>query len=214
MTGAHVSDAERRAAAVADRIGRAQAVGGQLSLIADDGPAPEKVEAKPAGPGRPKGAKNKSGSELRKWLAARGMRMPEQTLAGLAMLDTRGDVFLAAMERAEQVAAWAFGDSGGSSAQRLAIFMEILKQARAAADALAPYGLAKMSADVNVDARTVVLNLPEASGPAPSAPGMRTVGAGRTAPPPFPGEIQQNQGVSEEVADQSDGSQSDDGEKA
>lgn len=201
---------QREAREAAERIGLAREVGAQLSFLqpieAPAQPAPP-APAK-AGPGRPKGSTNKAKSELRGWLAAKGYRMPEAQLAQLALLDASGDLFEAAMARAEQLVAWSGGLPKGMS--RLGLAMEILRLAKGAAEAMMPYGLAKLTPDQVQNVAAVKIVMPGGD----ARPAMQGGSGGRWAPPPLEGEILQDQEVSGDAAERSDGAQSDDEGKA
>lgn len=207
MSGSNLGQSTVEAAKAAERIERAARMQDQLSFLPAAGPAAEVEADEPRGPGRPKGSKNRSSSELRRYLAAQSYRMPEQQLAQLAMLDAQGDVFIALMERAEQLIAWAGGSAGDRG--RLGVFFELLKEAQKANAALLPFGLGKLTADVAVQ-QNVSITMPA---PLPVQAGDQAkivdAPARRMAPPPMPGEIQQNQQVSEASGARSDGGGSD-----
>lgn len=200
---------DREARDAAERIGRAREVGAQLSFLqpieAPAQPAPP-APAK-AGPGRPAGSRNKSKSELRGWLAAQGFRMPEAQLAQLALLDASGDLFEAAMARAEQLVAWNGGLPRGMS--RLDLVMDILRMAKGAAEAMMPYGLAKLTPDQVQNVQAVQIVMPGGAAQ-PAVQGATGGGSGgRWAPPPIDGEIVENQSVGDGAGAASDGAQSD-----
>lgn len=191
-----------KAAEAAERLDRARQVGVQLSLI----PAPASPvdpadipEEERAARGRPKGSRNKRTSKLREMLAARGFRMPEDVLAELAGLSSRGTGVELAMERAEQVLLWAFGPNASPTGeQRLTLFRTILGEQARAATALLPFGLERLTPDVAVSA-PVTLVLPGQRGGAPGDQARVIEGSASAvlAPPPMPGEIVRNQQVSE-----------------
>lgn len=215
------SAAAADAAAAAARLDRAAATGVQLDLLgAPASPAdPAELEraaapalggAGAAGRGRPVGATNKRASGLRRMLAARGYRMPEDVLAETAGLsDGRGRSLVElAMARAEQVLAWSHGPRATvKPAERLTVLLAILREQRQAADALLPYGLAKMTPDAVTTIHATQIVMPGA--PAQGAPGdsARVIEGRATfgfAPPPMPGETVGNQGLGAGDAGQSE----------
>ncbi len=151
---------ERMAADAARRLDQARATGEQLSFLPDEaGRTPAEVAAPdgaaPAKGGRPKGALGKVSSQLRDWLAARGLRMPEQQLAEIAGLASSEGAMMTAMRDAEAVLAWSYATEDGtgpvpSSEQRLSTFLQLYAMQLRAADALMPYGTPKAAPDVNV----------------------------------------------------------------
>lgn len=204
---ARKSSYDEMARAAADRIEAAARAGEQLSLL-------------PAGPvlaedaGRPSRGKGKAQSQFREYLAARGMRQPEDVLAAVAGLTGgRGDPFLDAMARAEQLLAWAndgaeIPDGAAkrpTRSQRLDAFQLIYSGMIRSNEALLPYGLAKVTPEQG----TTILNQIVMPGAAPVAPGHQardvTPQPGRIAPPPLPHEMQGNQGLAKEPVARSDG---------
>lgn len=193
----------------AERIEAMRDAGQQLSLLPDEPVATDSERAK-----RGKGRIN---SQLREWAAQRGLRMPEDVLAEMAGLTSRDDVFLMAMARAEQVLAWAEAGATGykgspaspSMAQRVAAFQMIYTAALRAAEALLPYGLAKVTPDAApVQAvQVIVQGGTAADGPATGPDRARDVTpqAAKLAPPPMPWEMQRNQGLADGAAGGSDG---------
>lgn len=168
---------ERMAADAAKRIEDARDMGQQLTFLGDEAGAPP-VDTVERQIGRPKGAKNKGSSELRKWLAAQGYRMPEDMLAEMAGLSSRDPAIVVAMQQTEQVLTWAYQgakDKDGvlqlpSPAQRVQMFNSIYTILLRAADALLPYAAAKASPDVQVnDNRTFIV---------PAAPSAQQDGHG------------------------------------
>jgi hypothetical protein len=89
------------AAQAARNIEVARSAGEQMSFLIDPLPAP------PSEGGRPPRGKGKVTSQLRDWCAAKGYRMPEDVLIQMAGMASTEDVFLWAMQRTEQVLAWA-----------------------------------------------------------------------------------------------------------
>lgn len=218
-------EARAQAAEAARGIAAAREIEAQLSMFAEPEP-PAEAEGK-RGPGRPAGSKNKSKAQLRDWMAAQGYRMPETTLVQLAALDRREGLVQVAMERAETFIAWAREGAGAASfqgpgaaarqsawdnwpspAQRLEILFTCLSQASKAAEALLPYGLAKMTPEINADGSPVFVVMPGAAAAQPGD-GARVVDVRASrpsnyAPPPMPGEIEGNQEVSGAPSDASD----------
>lgn len=180
----------------AERLDRARAVGEQLDLL----PA-EPVEGGEGKAGRGKG---KAVSQLRAMLAAKGFRLPEEQLARIAGLDSGEDAVLAAMGKAERVIAWAYGETSTPKPEaRVGIFLQMYAAQVRAAEALLPYGLAKVTPDAApVVPVQVVVNQAAPMGPGP----MRDITplARDLAPPPLPGKIVGNQQVAEAVPAASD----------
>lgn len=180
----------------AARIEADRAAGKQLTFLPDE---PQPGEGGKAGRG-----KGKAASMLRDWLAARGMRLPEDQLAAMAGLASGDDVFSHAMATAERVLLWAQDGATGykgapvapSMGQRLDTFKFVYTAALRAAEALLPYGLAKVTPDA---APTQVVQVVVAgSQVATSGPNTArdvTPKAGRIAPPPMPHEMQQKQAL-------------------
>ena len=203
----------------ADRLDQARAAGEQLTFLPDEtGSAVDLVEDRAAG--RPKGAKGKVSNQMREWLAAQGYSMPEDVLAQMAGLASSGDAVMAAMEKAELVLAWAFDGQqrrkkGGdledvkpTGPQRLNTFIQLYTIQLRAADALLPYGAPKATPDVQVNNQTTVIVPAAPSSPGQPGDGAKVVNAkpgGRMAPPPLPGEIVENQEVSDGETEGSDG---------
>lgn len=217
---AKVNSFEQDAAAMAERIEAARTAGEQLTFLPDE-PAPGDSE-------RAKRGKGKATSEMRNWLAARGMRMPEDVLTEMAGMASSDDAFLTAMARTEQILAWAasgaaeiaeYVDAEGqiqsralrrdpTLAMRLATFQFVYTAQLRAAEALVPYGLAKVTPDAG---NTVVNQIIMPGATAPAVPADRaaaardiTPQARRMAPPPMPHEIKQNQGLGEKAFANSD----------
>jgi hypothetical protein len=209
---------ENLARDAAARIEAARDAGQQLTFL------PDEPGAAAAGARPPRG-KGKITSMLRDHLAARGYRMPEDVLAEMAGLSSREDVFLTALARTEQVLAWA--QSGGrdiveiirdgmliqheldntpTTGQRLATFQFVFTAMLRAADALIPYGLGKITPDVAPQAPVTIV-MPGAQVPTSGPETARDVTPrpGRMAPPPMPGQVEQNQGLIGSDAAHSDG---------
>lgn len=191
----------------ADRIDASRELQQQLSLLPD--------EAQGAGgeTRRTRGA-GKAMSQMRSWLAERGMRLPEEVLAEMAGLTSGENAFLATMAEAEQLLAWAEGGAVGvkgapavqTMAARLATFQQLYAIKLRAADALMPYGAPKATPDAApVNVTQIIVPGPAQ---APAEPTRRpelardvTPGARRIGPPPMPHQIEQNQQVSQPDAD-------------
>lgn len=195
-----------RAREAAERLDAAQEVGRQLSLLAvEASPADPAELPAPAGPGRPKGSRNRRTSKLRQMLAARGMRMPEDVVAETAGLNARVSGVELAMQRAEQVAAWLMrfpvGTKDGvaygkgeplSRSQMEGLFLSIYREQGDAAAALLPYGLERLTPEAGPVIAPTVIMLPQGGQPGDQA----RVIEGRSsdmAPPPRPHEIERNQ---------------------
>lgn len=201
---------EELAREAAERIEAVRATGEQLSLLPDEPVAGDSERAKRG--------KGKINIQLREWAAQRGLRMPEDVLAEMAGLTSRDDVFLTAMRQAEQVLAWAEAGATGykgapaspSMAQRVAMFQMIYTAQLRAAEALLPYGLAKVTPDAApVQAAQVVIqqggSAPDRAGQGPDRARDVTPRPARMAPPPMPAQIQQNQGLNDGALSGSDG---------
>ena len=192
----------------ARNIEAARAAGQQLDFLTDPG----EVAAPEGEAGRAARGKGKAQVQLREYLAARGMRLPEAQLAEIAGLTSRDDVFMHAMKRADQVAAWA--EAGGiatkaspkalTTGQRLQLFQVVFTAAVRAAEALVPYGLAKVTPEEGAQAPVQVFVAPGAQvstrQAGPDHARDVTPKPGRIAPPPMPWEMQQKQQVAD-IAD-------------
>jgi hypothetical protein len=201
---------EAEAAEAAARIDAARAAGAQLTFLPDE----------PGAPGRTPRGKGKATSQMREWLASRGYRMPEDVLAEMAGLTSREDVLLAAMAMTERVLGWA--ESGGrdvvqvlkdgvliekeldnraTTGQRLQTFQFVYTACLRAAEALLPFGLAKLTPDTPPPAavQVTVFGGAAQAGPQPGVgPDQArdvTPRPGRLAPPPMPVKIVQDQGL-------------------
>ena len=150
----HDNQWQAQAAKAAERIERARARGDQLTFLPDEEPTREEAREQGA-PGRPKGAKNKVSSQMRDWLASKGYRMPEETLAEMAGLASSEPAMMQAMGEAEQVLAWAYDGADipkGATKNptprlRIEVFMQLYTIKLRAADALLPYGAPKATPD-------------------------------------------------------------------
>jgi hypothetical protein len=202
---------EAEARTAAERIEAARAAGAQLTFLPD--------EPQGGAGGRALRGKGKATSQMRDWLASKGFRMPEDVLAEMAGLASSEDVFLTAMAHTERILAWA--ESGGrdvvqvvkdgvliekaldnraTTGQRLATFQFAFTAALRAAEALIPYGLAKLTPDApqGQPVQLVVVGgsaLPQAA-PGPDGARDVTPQPRRVGPPPMPGQVQRNQGLS------------------
>ncbi|MES2815334.1 MAG: hypothetical protein V4720_10600 [Pseudomonadota bacterium] len=214
------SQFEELAAKAAENIEAARAAGQQLTFLPD--------EAVPAvAGGRAPRGKGKVTSQLRDWCTAKGFRLPEDVLIEMAGMATREDAFLVAMQRTEQVLAWAEAgarqtatgvrdgvlvtidlDTSATMAQRLAAFQFIFTAQLRAAEALLPYGLGKVTPDAPAIVPVPVYVASPAQGAAPVRAGDQardvTPQDRRISPPPMPMAGQRNQGLSGDVALQSD----------
>jgi len=208
------SQAEELARDAAARIDEARDAGQQMTFLPDE---PQPGESAKAGRGR-----GKATSMLREWLAARGMRLPEDQLAEMAGLTSREDVFVTAMARTEQALLWAesggrtvkyvmkegvmiekYLDNSATTGQRLEMFKFIYTHQLRAAEALLPYGLAKVQVDTAPQA-PVQVNVYGSAPERRSDPRDVTPKSGRIAPPPLPHEVVENQPLSKGDADNSD----------
>lgn len=207
----------------AERIDRDRAAGVQLELLPDPAEPSLPVADSPA-VGRPAGAKNKGSSQLRRWLADQGLKMPEQQIAEIAGLAAGNlDALGTAMAQAERIIAWATDGTGelkGKNASqaliamRIDLFKFLYGQLLRAADALMPYGTPKATPDVVERHQTTIL-VPMGGQPGDGARVIDgrsgPVPGGRMAPPPLPGESVENQRVSGSTDEGSDGDNSDGG---
>jgi hypothetical protein len=214
----NVSSYEADAKEMVERIEAARAAGEQLTFLPD--------EVAPADSDRAKRGKGKATTQLREYLAAKGMRLPEDVLVQMAGLASSDDAFVTAMARTEQILSWA--EAGGrqvgyvmnkegalvekeldnrhTTAQRLAAFQFVYTAQLRAAEALLPYGLAKVTPDVAVT-MPVRIVMPAAQAGQDRAATARdiTPQPRRMAPPPMPHEMQQNQGLGNQASGHSDG---------
>lgn len=181
---------QRQAAEAAARIDAAREAG-QLSLFPGD------VGADDAEGGSGGRGKGKALSKLRDLLAARGLRQPEDVLANVAALDDPEGPVMAALKKAEAVALAIHGHAETPASVRMRLFEMFYAQSVRAADALLPYGLAKVTPDVQVAQAVQVVVMPGGSAGPEGAAMARDVTpkAPRMAPPPMPGQIEQNQGL-------------------
>jgi hypothetical protein len=217
------SQFEELAAQAARNIDVARAAGEQLTLLPDTGPVAVEAQGQ-----RPPRGKGKVTSQLRDWCAAKGYRMPEDQLIQIAGMASSEDVFLFAMQRTEQVLAWAEAgarktaqvirdgvlievelDTSATMAQRVSLFTTIYAAAVKAAEALLPYGAAKVTPDLAP--ATLVPVMVAAPRQSAGRPGDQardvTPDPRRIGPPPLPGQAfgqaQGNQALSQAAPMQS-----------
>lgn len=196
-------------------IEAARAAGQQLTFLPDE-PQPDQG-------GRPARGKGKATSQLRDYLAAQGMRLPEAVLIEMAGMASNEDAFLTALARTEQVLAWAQAgardtgyvtkdgvtrevelDTRPTLAMRLQTFQFVLTAQLRAAEALLPFGLAKVTPDQGT---TVVNTIVMPAAPTIPAGQMArdvTPQPRRMAPPPMPHEMQRNQVLGDAASRHSD----------
>lgn len=203
---------ETMAADAAKRLDDVRATGQQLSLLPDEaGPTP--IEAGTGQPGRPKGAQGKGSSQLRRWLQARGYRMPEEQLSQIAGLASGEGPALTAMAQAEQMLAWAWADNPAgkqpSPEQRLSVFLQLYAMALRASEALLPYGTPKAGED-KAGPLVVQFNVPGGAAP-DGAASARDVTPARhaLAPADVRAKMKRNQHVSDAQDSGSDDGASD-----
>ncbi len=195
---------ETLAAKAAERIDASREMQQQLSLLPDEAAGRDGGEAR-----RTRGA-GKAMSQLREWLASRGMRLPEDVLAEMAGLTHAEDVLLATMQDAERVLAWAeagaVATKGNPAVQTMAgrvnVFMQLYTIRLRAADALMPYGAPKATPDAApVNVTQIVVAGGQQPAPQPVQAIDITPGARRIGPPPMPHQIEQHQTLSDDDAE-------------
>jgi len=211
------SQFQKLAREAAARIERQHQMGEQLSFLPDEDGAETVAQDDEEGGkvGRPKGARNKVSSQMRDYLAARGLRMPEDVLAEIAGLTSREDAITLAMQQTERVLAWAFDGAHQSAmsspkptaAMRLEQFGRHYAMILRAAEAIMPYTATKATPDAVInDNRTLIL--PAApSAPADPAAAARDVSPRsdrRMMPANVAWQIEQNQQLSPDASDGSD----------
>jgi hypothetical protein len=214
-------DTAKLAREAAARIDQDMDRGQQLGLLPEL-EEPQLPAARKAG--RPEGAKNKGSSQLREWMAARGMRMPEEVIAEMAGLNARGkDAFNFALSQAERLLAHV-GETAEnrvfiagkghvildspwqpSPAEFLDTFKFFYGMARQAASDLMPYGTPKASPDGPGPVVIPIVGVPMAPGYAPQPRDVTPRPGGRMVPADVALEREQNQGVSGEDPEHSDG---------
>lgn len=215
------SQFQELAAQAAQNIEAARAAGEQLTFLPDEAATAAAV----AGQRAPRG-KGKVQSQLRDWCAARGFRLPEDVLIEMAGMASTEDAFLVAMQRTEQILAWAEAgarqtatglrdgvlvtvdlDTSATMSQRLAAFQFVYTAQLRAAESLLPYGLGKVTPDAAPAVLVpVVVAAPRGEAPVRAGDQARDVTPrpGRIGPPPMPICTQGNQGLSEAEPVQSD----------
>lgn len=196
---------ERDAREMAERIERQREIGEQLTFLPDEQPEGE------GGAGRPKGAKNKASTQLRDWLAAQGMRMPEDVLTEIAGLRSRDDAITLAMVRAERILDFAADGklakisanepklAWSIAAKRLEVFSQQYTIILRALEAVMPYTAAKATPDIALTQNTTTIVLPGGAPARPVQGGDQardvTPKPRRIGPPPMPHEMQKKQEV-------------------
>lgn len=210
---------EKLAREASKRMDQVRAQDRQLSLLPDE-PGETVEEVTDGRKGRPPGAQNKGSSQLREWMAAQGLRMPEDQLAQIAGLNAPDGPVTAAMAQAEKVLAWAFQDAKIATGKRkgepieaspntkLATMMQFLAIQERAAAALLPYGTPKASPDVQVNQNTTVIVPAAPAAPVDPAAMARDVTphrTGRMMPANLRDEMLQKQRLSDEQSENSDG---------
>lgn len=228
-------ETEELARSAAERIDEDRAQGRQLGLLPDpelpvlggSGEAGADGGAGGKGVGRPAGAKNKGSSQLREWMAARGLRMPEDVISEMAGLNAAGhDAFGFALAQTERLLAHVGGaavnriwtpDKGHvvlaeawkpSPGEFIDTFRFFYGMARQAAADLMPYGTPKASPDVQVN-QAVFVNVPAGpSRPVDRGDGARDVtpAARRMVPADVKRKNERKQQVDGTPAPHSDGS--------
>ena len=193
---------QRMASDAAARIDQAQAAGEQLNLLPVEPDAGALVADGARGTGQR--GKGKAVSQFREWLAHRGHRFPEDVLSEMAGLASSEDAFLVAMKRTEQLLAWAYGHSQQPGKARLALFMQVYMAQLRSAEALLPYGLAKVQPDAAPPPAVQVNVIGGGVQERGQEPRDVTPKAGRIAPPPLPHEMKQDQGLGEGESPNSD----------
>ncbi|MGR3521924.1 MAG: hypothetical protein ACU0FT_04140 [Paracoccus sp. (in: a-proteobacteria)] len=199
---------EELARDAADRIDADRQMRQQLSLLPDEAASGEGDARRTRGAGR-------AMSQMREWLASRGLRLPEDVLAEMAGLQHAEDVLLATMADAERVLAWA--ESGATSVKgnpaaqtmtgRVNVFMQLYAMRLRAADALMPYGAPKATPEVTQTNVTQIVvaggqQVHQARPDRVDRARDVTPGSRRIGPPPMPHQIQQNQQLGDRAHEQ------------
>ncbi|MDZ7919970.1 hypothetical protein, partial [Rhodoferax sp.] len=175
-----------------------------LALLAE----PALPEA--AGGTRAVRGEGRKASQLRKFIAAKGFRQPEEVIAEMAGLDRRDALFEGAWADTERAlvaaqdgaTAYKGAPVAPSMRDRLETFKFFYSMRLRAAEALLPYGLGKVTPDV-AQAAAVQIVMPGGQGvqqASPKGPDQArdvTPSARRMAPPPMPWQTQANQGLSD-----------------
>lgn len=186
-------------------IQAARDAGEQLTFLPDEAAAGDSDRAKRG--------KGKATSQLRDYLTAQGLRLPEDVLIQMAGMASGDDAFVTAMARTEQLLAWAEAGAVGykasptapSTAQRLAAFQFVFTAQLRAAEALLPYGLGKVTPDVAVTMPVQIVMPGAMAADRGAAARDITPQPRRMAPPPMPNEMQQKQGLANAGQPHSDG---------
>ena len=187
----------------------------QLSLLPDEAAGAALVTADD---GKAKRGPGKALNQMRDFLASKGYRLPEDVLSEMAGLASREDAILTAMAQAERVLAWAgqnavnrifkpgvghvelTGPWKPTPDQRLNTFMQLYTLMLRAADALMPYGAPKVTPEQVTTQQVTHIVVQGAPSAAPGRSDQArdvTPRTRRIAPPPLPGQSEQNQGLGE-----------------
>lgn len=217
-----VGSYEAMAKEAAARIDRDRERGQQLSLLPDE--ADDQGDQGRSGRSRERGV-GRAQSQMREYLAARGFRFPEEVLAELAGLNSQDDVVTRCMVQAERMLIWAAEGADdrvgqGQSErkrrqsgeftpmQRVEAFKLFYMAALRGAEALMPYGAAKVSTETAPPQRHPVV-MPQAPSPAAQLgaerPALVPLAAPRMVPADVRHERQQNQQVIDAEIASSDG---------
>jgi hypothetical protein len=200
------SQFEELARDAAANVQAAREAGEQLTFLPVEGETSRKARGK-----------GKVVSQLREFLAVKGLRMPEDVLIEMAGMASTEDAFLTAMARTEQMLLWAEKgarkvaqhvnkdgklvetvlDTSPTMSQRQEAFKFMFTIMLRSAEALVPYGLGKVTPDV-VQPTIVPVIMPADRASAarditPQAPRL----AGRMVPADVAWQMQQNQQVSD-----------------
>lgn len=142
--------------------------------------------------------------------------MPEDVLIEMAGMASREDAFVTAMQRTEQILAWAEAgarqtatgvregalvtveiNTAATMGQRLATFQFVFTAQLRADEALLPYGLGKVTPDAPVPVPVPVFVASPVRGSRADQARDITPQDRRIGPPPLPKRMQQNQSLSE-----------------
>lgn len=184
----------------------------QLSLLPGDEPANGDAERAARG-------KGKALNQMRDYLAAKGMQMPEEVIAEIAGLAATADPLGHAMAQTERVLAWATAGAAKEKrgekevtakptlAQRLNTLMQVRTAQLRAAEALLPYGMPKATPDPGEGLVIPVMSVPAA--PVLGDPGAQIrdvtpVSDNRMVPANLRKDIEGNQGVTNSDVGSSD----------
>lgn len=212
--GSQFDDLARKAA---ESVDVARATGVQMELLP--------IEAPEVAPGaRPPRGQGKVNSQLREWCVAKGFKLPEEQLIQMAGMASTEDVFIWAMQRVEQILAWAEAgarkqaqvikdgnlievdlDTSATMAQRVTLFTTVYAAALKAADSLLPYGLGKVTPDATPQTVVqVTVASPARVQAGPETARDVTPQDRRLGPPNAPGRMQQNQGLAQSAGQSAD----------